>query len=87
MNTIDHDFFAENIRFGYEQRKVRHFDKNEQPIEMDQFLYDLIKGSNQIVHNRGKALSYLTGDRKRKEPGSRKKPHQYELNSDVRQHE
>ena len=35
-------------------------------MEMDVDLYNLLMGSNQIVHNRGRALAYLGGaDRKR----------------------
>jgi hypothetical protein len=32
-------------------------DKNDGQLEMDFEIYNLLKGSNQIVHNRGKALS------------------------------
>ena len=35
-------------------------------MEMDQSLYNLLMGSNQIVHNRGRALAYLgNGEKKR----------------------
>lgn len=52
---------------------------SDKPITMAQEMYNLIMGSNQIVHNRGRALAYLgNGDKKRKErPG--KQRHQYEL--------
>lgn len=67
MNTIDPSFFPENIRAGYEQRKIRHVDKTETKMQMDAGLFELIMGSNQIVHNRGRALAYLGGaDKKRK---------------------
>ena len=47
-------------------RKIRHSDKNETKMEMDLDLYNLLMGSNQIVHNRGRALAYLGGaERKR----------------------
>ena len=46
MNTIDPDFFAENIRAGYEQRKIRHVDKTETRMQMDADLFGLIMGSN-----------------------------------------
>ena len=79
MNAVDPAFFQETIRAGYQQRKERHFDKDEQPLEMVEFFYDLIKSSNQIVHNRGKALSYLSNRRDDRPPTIRKAPHQYEL--------
>ena len=35
-------------------------------MQMDESLYNLLMGSNQIVHNRGRALAYLgNADRKR----------------------
>jgi hypothetical protein len=46
VNTVDPSFFAENIRFGYEQRKARHFDKNEEPMEIVPFIHELIKSSS-----------------------------------------
>jgi len=56
----------ENIQEAYRLRKIRHSDKNEAKMEMDLDLYNLLMGSNQIVHNRGRALAYLGGaDRKR----------------------
>ena len=36
-------------------------------MEMDESLYNLLKGSNQIVHNRGRALAYL-GNAEKKRP-------------------
>ena len=67
MNTIDPSFFPENIRAGYVQRKIRHVDKTETKMQMDAGLFELIMGSNQIVHNRGRALAYLGGaDKKRR---------------------
>jgi hypothetical protein len=35
VNTLDPNYFIENIRSGYEQRKIRHSDRNEQKMEMD----------------------------------------------------
>ena len=67
INTIDPHFFIENIKSGYEMRKNRHADKSDQPIEMSTEMYQLIMNSNQIVHNRGRALAYLgNADKKRK---------------------
>ena len=81
MNTVDPAFFSENIRWGYEQRKQRHFDKGEEPVPMVGFIHELIKGSNQIVHNRGKAMAYLSGKRK-EGPVNRKAPHKYDVRMD-----
>lgn len=78
MNTLDTDFFIENIRAGYEQRKARRFDKGEEPIEIIPLIHELIKNSNQIVHNRGKALSYLSNKRK-DNPVVRNAPYSYGL--------
>ena len=66
MNTLDPSYFIENIKSGYEQRKIRHSDRNEQKMEMDQSLYNLLMGSNQIVHNRGRALAYLGNAEKKR---------------------
>ena len=42
-------------------------DKNDGQLEMDYEIYNLLKSSNQIVHNRGRALAYLGGaDKKRR---------------------
>jgi hypothetical protein len=35
-------------------------------MEMNESLYDLLKGSNQIVHNRGRALAYLGNAEKKR---------------------
>jgi hypothetical protein len=79
INTIDPQFFIANIRNGYDERKARHADKSDKPITMAQEMYNLIMNSNQIVHNRGRALAYLgNAEKKRKQPGSYQK-HQYEL--------
>lgn len=68
---MDESFFIDNIREAYKLRKERHADRNSSKMEMDASLYHLLMGSNQIVHNRGKALSYLGGgDRKRRHPYS-----------------
>jgi len=59
VNTIDPDYFEVNIRSAYELRKIRYNDKNNGELEVDFEIYNLLKNSNQIVHNRGKALSYM----------------------------
>jgi len=64
VNTLDPQYFEENIRAAYELRKIRMSDKNNGELDMDYEIYELIKDSNQIVHNRGKALSYMN-DKKR----------------------
>jgi len=67
VNTIDNDFFPENIRFAYFQRKERHEDKGNEKLQLNAELFLLIQGSNQIVHNRGRALAYMgNADKKRK---------------------
>ena len=48
------------------------------------FIHDLIKSSHQIVHNRGKALAYLSG-KNREGPVSRKAPHKYDVRVDPSQ--
>jgi len=81
VNTIDSNFFLENIRAGYQQRHERHADRGKEQVEIVSHIYDIIKNSNQIVHNRGKALSYLTNKRKDGpnflQPRPRKAPHEY----------
>jgi hypothetical protein len=92
VNTLDPQFFEDNIAEGYRQRKERHSDKDNTEISMNLELYQLLMNSNQIVHNRGKALSYLCGSKKRyqndladeaMEAKQRKKPHQYEMKTRV----
>jgi hypothetical protein len=78
VNTVDPDFFEKNIKAGYQQRKERHFDKGDEPLVMVQHIYDLIRDSHQIVHNKGKALSYLSNKRK-DNPVLRNPPRQYDL--------
>ena len=84
MSTVDPDFFQKNIKAGYQQRKERHFDKDEEPLQMVPYIYDLIRNSNQIVHNKGKALSYLSNKRK-DNPVLRNAPHEYDLVAQPRQ--
>jgi hypothetical protein len=48
------------------------------------YIYDLIPNSNQIVHNKGKALSYLSNKRK-DNPVLRNAPHEYDLVAQPRQ--
>ena len=56
---------------------------------LDPTMYQLIMNSNQIVHNRGKALSYLAGaDKKRKAdqagiPQPPRQRHQYKRKNDL----
>ena len=88
MNTLDPDFFEMNIAEGYRQRKERHTEKDNAEISMDLGLYQLLMSSNQIIHNRGRALAYLCGSKKRFQHDSegdqpmeskpRKAPHQYQ---------
>jgi len=80
VNTIDSNFFLENIRAGYQQRQERNADKGKEPVEIVSHIYDIIKNSHQILHNRGKALAYLTNKRKEgpHQAQARKAPHQYE---------
>lgn len=60
------------------QRKDRHADKGEQQLEIVKEIYDIVTSADVIVHNRGKALSYLNSQ-KRKLVSQRQKPHQYGL--------
>ena len=92
VNTIDPQFFEDNIAEGYRQRKERHSDKDNVEISMNLELYHALMNSNQVVHNRGKALSYLCGSKKRYQQDSgdeamevkqRKAPHQYEMKTRV----
>ena len=70
MNTLDPEYFPENIRDGYRQRKERHEDRGNEKLEINAELFQLIQGSNQIIHNRGRALAYLgNADKKRKLAG------------------
>ena len=67
MNTLDPEFFPANIKDAYRQRKERHEDKGNEKLQMNAELFDLIQGSNQILHNRGGALAYMgNADKKRK---------------------
>jgi hypothetical protein len=64
VNTIDTSFFLENIHAGYQQRKERQADRGKEPVEIVSHIYEIIKNSSQVVHNRGKALAYLTNKRR-----------------------
>lgn len=67
MNTVDPEFFPHNIREGYRLRKERFENQGNEEFEVDRNLFELIKGSNQIIHKRGRVLGYLGGeDKKRK---------------------
>lgn len=93
MNTIDPEYFIANIKEGYRLRKERHSDKGMASLEVDQGMYALLMGSNQIIQNRGRALAYLSGLKKRGNPDNsmvdeeaksdkrsnaeRKKPHEF----------
>jgi hypothetical protein len=80
VNTLDSSFFVENIRTGYQLRKEHQADRGKEPVEIAAHIYEIIKNSNQIVHNRGKALAYLSG-KSREGPSqrpARKAPHQFE---------
>lgn len=93
MNTVEPAFFHENILYGYEQRKNRHADKNDSKMEMTTEIYHLLMSSNQIVHNRGRALAYLGGGdkkRARAEAGfdeERARPHQYKRKQELPMHQ
>lgn len=79
INSIDQRFFIENIRNGYDERKARHDNMGDKPITMAVEMYNLIMGSSQIVHNRGRALAYIgNGDKKRKERPQNQR-HQFSL--------
>jgi hypothetical protein len=45
---------------------------------MDFEIYNLLKGSNQIVHNRGKALSYMNEKKRPRDPTDAALRHEYE---------
>lgn len=69
INTVDPTFFPTNIHFGYQQRKDRHADKTNQKTIFQNEVFELVMGSNQVVHNRGRALAYLgNADKKRRRP-------------------
>lgn len=53
-------------------------DKNDGQLEMDFEIYNLLKGSNQIVHNRGKALSYMNEKKRPRDPTDATLRHEYE---------
>lgn len=79
MNTIDPDYFEVNIRSAYELRKIRYNDKNNGELEVDFEIYNLLKNSNQIVHNRGKALSYMNENKRARDPSDQVVRHDYEI--------
>jgi len=79
INTIDVRFFIENIRHGYDERKSRHDNMSDKPITMAQEMYNLVMNSNQIVHNRGRALAYLGNAHKKRKEVPTKPRHQYDL--------
>jgi len=53
-------------------------DKNDGQLEMDFEIYNLLKGSNQIVHNRGKALSYMNEKKRPRDPTDATLRHEYD---------
>jgi hypothetical protein len=79
VNTLDPQYFEENIRAAYEARKMRMADKNDGEVDMDFEIYNLLKSSNQIVHNRGKALSYMNDKKRPREADNVLPRHQYEV--------
>jgi len=79
VNTIDPDYFEVNIRSAYELRKIRYNDKNNGELEVDFEIYNLLKNSNQIVHNRGKALSYMNENKRARDPSDQVVRHEYEI--------
>lgn len=54
-------------------------DKNDGQLEVDHEIYQLLKTSNQIVHNRGKALSYMNEKKRPRDPAEATQRHEYEL--------
>ena len=78
VNTLDSKFFIDNIREGYRLRQERRADKGNEAVEVAPNILRIIQGSHQVVHNRGKALAYLTGKRKERPHGMpRPEPHKY----------
>jgi hypothetical protein len=66
VNTIDPTYFPENIKEAYRLRKIHHADKSDSKLEIEADLFKLLMSSNQIIHNRGRALAYMGGaDKKR----------------------
>lgn len=59
-------YFIENIKFAYQQRKVYAIDKEEKQMTMPNFIFQLLKNSNQIPSKKGNALSLLVNGKKRK---------------------
>ena len=53
-------------------------DKNDGQLEMDYEIYNLLKSSNQIVHNRGKALSYMNEKKRARDPTDTVLRHEYD---------
>ena len=53
-------------------------DKNDGQLEVDFEIYNLLKSSNQIVHNRGKALSYMNEKKRPRDPTDMSLRHEYE---------
>ena len=53
-------------------------DKNDGQLEVDYEIYNLLKGSNQIVHNRGKALSYMNEKKRPRDPTDATLRHEYD---------
>jgi hypothetical protein len=66
INTIEEGFFITNIKAGYEKRKIRQADKGESKLSIDKDIYALLMGSNQIVHNKGRALAYMGNSEKKR---------------------
>ena len=53
-------------------------DKNDGQLEVDFEIYNLLKSSKQIVHNRGKALSYINEKKRPRDPTDMSLRHEYE---------
>ena len=53
-------------------------DKNDGQLEMDYEIYNLLKSSNQIVHNRGKALSYMNEKKRARDSTDTVLRHEYD---------
>lgn len=52
VNTVDSNFFQANIPNGYRLRKEHEAEKRSRKFEVTKYMYDLIKGSNQITNGK-----------------------------------
>jgi len=62
VNTVDQDFFQQNVVNAYKQRKEYQAEKQQRNFEMTQMMYNIIMSSNQITSGKQILIMSLQQD-------------------------